>query len=311
MHDNSVNIFLSENKLYCTIQEYHAALFQMFANIKASNKEHNPNASLFDIPTYRERVTKEVDKLNTDVKSRLKLTVDYSSDRLSNGAVAYHRIKGMIMGDSSWYFSTKQFIDDLLAADSNPAIGGHILHVTSGGGDAWLLDRAAETLRGLKKPVIGFVERGCCSAALYLTMQCDEVHAYTNFDTIGSLGVMVSYSNWDGYFEKLGVKFGEAYASRSDLKNKKGRDLENGKPKAFIESVLDPHCQQFVKDVLAGRPQLAELESSNHALFRGETFFAPEAVEMKLIDSVCTFEQMLARLEALINTNSINRIINK
>ena len=62
------------------------------------------------------------------------VTDDFSSDELPEGSIAYHRIWGFITSDCQWYFSSKQFERDLLAAEANPAITCHFLHVNSPGG---------------------------------------------------------------------------------------------------------------------------------------------------------------------------------
>ena len=38
---------------------------------------------------------------------------------LPEGSIAYHRIWGFITSDCQWYFSSKQFERDLLAAEAN------------------------------------------------------------------------------------------------------------------------------------------------------------------------------------------------
>ncbi|WP_281671862.1 S49 family peptidase [Rikenella microfusus] len=236
-----------------------------------------------------------VRSLPTLSESDIAVTFDLSEVTADKEFVFYHPIAGMILSHPSFYydwgygwremFSTTGFLNNLKAADALPNVLAHFLHINSGGGIAWLLDVAAAAMRECKKPIYAFIEYQCCSAAYYLASQATVIKAFTRNDTIGSIGTMVSGINLDGYYEQLGIKVVEAYATRSDLKNKKENDLLAGKPEEFITTRLDPLQQQFETNVRAGRPQLNDL-SDDHPVFRGETFFASEAQELGLIDGI-------------------------
>lgn len=107
-----------------------------------------PGAFFFlaDPPTYKDQVDKAIARLKKEIACTaglkdISLTNDFSSEELPEGSIAYHRIFGTITSNSSWYFSSKQFERDLIAAESNSSISVHFLHINSGGGEAWYLDR--------------------------------------------------------------------------------------------------------------------------------------------------------------------------
>lgn len=236
-----------------------------------------------------------VKTLPTFSKNDISVTSDLSEVTADKDFVFYHPISGMILSHPSFYydwvsgwremFSTVGFLQKLQAADALPNVLAHFLHINSGGGIAWLLDVAAAAMRECKKPIYAFIEYQCCSAAYYLASQATVVKAFTKNDTIGSIGTMTSGINLDGYYEQLGIKVVEAYATRSDLKNKKENDLLDGQPELFIKTRLDPLQQQFETNVRAARPQLNDLPD-DHPVFRGETYFASEAQELGLIDGI-------------------------
>ncbi len=227
--------------------------------------------------------------------SDISVTFDLSEITADKEFVFYHPISGMMLSHPSFYydwgygwremFSTTGFLNNLKAADALPNVLAHFLHINSGGGIAWLLDVAAEAMRACKKPIYAFIEYQCCSAAYYLASQATVVKAFTQNDVIGSIGTMTTGINLDGYYEQLGIKRVEAYATRSDRKNKTVNDLLDGKPEEYIKTRLDPLQQQFEQNVRAGRPQLNDLPE-DHPVFRGETFFASEALELGLIDGI-------------------------
>lgn len=271
------------HKLLCNQDEFIAAAALCFPIAK---KSFFPES-----PTYRDALKKELQVISQ--QSDISVTDEFGSDALPHNSIAYHRIKGMILSDAKYNFSTKQFSQDLLLADSNPAIICHFLHITSGGGEAWYLDRVSEILRNLSKPVYTLIEKVCASAAYYIGCHGSQVKALTQNDTVGSIGTMVSFYDIRSYLESIGLKYIEEYATKSKLKNKKVNDLVAGKPKQYIEEELDPLQIQFEAEVRRSRAKLARLDPE-HPVFLGESFDATHSVENGLIDGIVTIQEALS-----------------
>lgn len=81
-----------------------------------------------------------------DETKSVQLTDEYNSPSLDDGTIAYHRVFGVVTANSYWYFSSKQLEQDIIAAENNPQISAHLLHINSPGGEAWYMDRLSETL---------------------------------------------------------------------------------------------------------------------------------------------------------------------
>lgn len=290
MNENSLLQFLLSpaNKLFCTQDEFVAAIISSFPILEGGQA---PCISvLSESATYRYSVKKDLQEIS--LKNDIPITDDFSSETLNPGTLAYHRIKGIILAESSYSFSTKQLAKDLLNADANPCISCHLLHITSGGGEAWYLDRVSEILRSLNKPVYTLIEKVCTSAAYYIGCHGVQVKALTQNDTIGSIGTMISFYDIRPYLESIGFKYIEEYASKSRLKNKKFNDLIAGKPEQYIKEELDPLQIQFESEVRHSRPVLAALKP-DHPVFLGESFDAVHSVENGLIDGIITIPEAL------------------
>ena len=222
----------------------------------------------------------------------INVTNNFTETDIPSNSIAYHRIFGPIIADDDywrWYFSTKKFVRDVKAAEANPKFIAHFLHVSTGGGEAWMLEKAFEAVANATKPVIVFIEKVCCSAGLYIAVPADRIFCYTVNDTIGSLGTMVAFMDFEPYYEAMGINMVEENANRSDLKNKKFKDLTDGKPEQYIKEELDPLQAQFEAAVRAARPQLTELPE-DHPLWRGETFDATHSLKIGLIDEIAEIE---------------------
>lgn len=198
---------LNIHRLLITAEGLSSAMIEAFPLVSADSLQ--PTSFFFNEnpPTYKETSKKALSLLQQEMKARSELqgitvTDDFYSDELPEGSIAYHRIWGFITSDCQWYFSSKQFERDLLAAEANPAITCHFLHVNSPGGEAWYMDRLSETMRSLGKPVMTLVEQCNCSASYYITCHSSFIAALTAYDTIGCIGTMISTCNYDGWFER-------------------------------------------------------------------------------------------------------------
>lgn len=259
----------------------------------------NPGSFLSDEGLSYEEISNDmilnINATAGEVDPTINVSNKFNETDIPANSIAYHRMFGPILADEEyyrWYFSTKRFIKDVKAAESNPKFIAHFLHANTGGGEAWMLEKAHEAVKNCKKPFIEFTEKRNCSAGLFVGSASDRRFSFTINDTHGSLGTMVAFMNLKPYYQKMGVGFIEEYADRSDLKNKKFNDLTNGKPEQYIKEELNPLQQQFETAVKASRPQLATLED-DHPLFHGETFDALGAKEIGLIDEIAEIEDAI------------------
>lgn len=277
---------LFSGKLFITRAALQEVLGELFIAERASYFDPQ------DIPKYRED-TCERAKILSQITT-VNLTDEYDSNNIQQDSIAFHQIKGLIIAEESWWYaSSKQFRADLLAADANPKIIAHFVSVNSGGGEAWYLDVVADTMKKLTKPVVAHYEEVAASAAIYLTINANRIYAATPNETIGSIGTMTSFWDIVPYYEAMGLKWHEHYASQSDMKNKKFNDLLDGKPEKYIKEELDPLAQQFIEAVAAARPATGKLER-DHPVFRGETFNTQKSIDIGLIDGQMLMEDAIA-----------------
>jgi len=288
------------NKLWMTRKALNEALSEFFIAQKGGYFGD------IEIPTYKEDTNALVKQLAETIN--INVTNEYNSVQILDDSIAFYRIKGTIYAEESyWSFSTKQFRADLLAADANPKIIAHFISTNSGGGEAWFLDVAAETMKNLTKPVVAHYENVAASAAIYLTINADKIYAATHNETIGSIGTMVSFLDIIPYYESIGMKYHEEYAHQSNLKNKKFNDLLNGKPDQYITEELDPLAGQFIEAVSVARPKTGKL-GTEHPVFRGETFATEGSIEIGLIDGQMLMEDAISEAYKLGLNGKANAI---
>lgn len=277
------------NSRFFITREY---LLSALAQIAAIAFLDNKRIDSLELKSYKEKCESDVKIISETVK--IKITKDFANENIEDESIAYHRVKGLIMAEDSYYgFSTKQFIKNIQAADANPRIMSHFIAVNSGGGEAWFLDVAAKAMKGLKKPSVAHYENVAASAGIYLSSPATKIYAATPNEIIGSIGTMVSFMDIEPMLQKWGIKLIEEYATQSNLKNKKYKDLKDGKPEQFIKEDLDPLAAQFIASVANTRPATAKL-GFEHPVFRGETFDTAASIALGLIDGQMLMEEAIA-----------------
>lgn len=244
--------------------------------------------------TDEDKAYKELAKVpDLDPQTEVNLVGYGFKDELPENSVAYHPILGSVMYDGYyWSFSTRRFIEDLKAAEANPNIIGHLIHVDSNGGEAYGCHEAFEVVKNLKKPCIAIVDSMAASAGYYLCCAADKVYARSLFSEIGCIGTMCLMYNDKEMFKKWGIKELEYYSNYSPLKNKTIKDALEGKGDEYVKRFLDPLALQFISDVRSVRASVGE--DSDAA--KGEIFYTSEAQPAGLCDGICKLEDAVSEI---------------
>ena len=98
------------------------------------------------------------------------------------------------------------YVDSLMEDEGNHGI---LLKVNSGGGTVYHSDEMYEKLLEYKektgRPIYAYFEQTAASGAYYISCAADYISANRNCWT-GSIGVIISYTNISGLYEKLGME---------------------------------------------------------------------------------------------------------
>lgn len=173
---------------------------------------------------------------------------------------------------------------------ANDFITGIVLNVDSGGGEAGSMFLLAETIKKRNKPVIGFANDFACSAAYGILSQCDLIIANSAIARLGSIGTYLTLADFSGYYEKLGIKVTDIYASASTEKNSEFKQAIQGNIEP-LRKMIDVINNQFHALVTAGRGD--KLIGDKEAWSKGKTMFATEAKSIGLIDEIDSFNNVL------------------
>ncbi len=217
------------------------------------------------------------------------------------GKIAVLDIRGPIS-------SSEGYIDIIHRYRDNSSVSAVILYLNTPGGGSTATQEIYDELLLLKeeKPVTAYMSSICASGGVYLASAADRVYA-TPSTLTGSIGVILSLSNYEGLFGKLGV---------GTVSIKSGEFKDIGSPtrritpreEALLGELIDDNYEQFLDVVVAGRGEAVKsvLEEGgisdptdyeaatyirNYA--DGRIFTGRQAYDIGLVDELGNFEYAL------------------
>lgn len=169
-------------------------------------------------------------------------------------------------------------------------IKGIVLNIESGGGSGLGMRLLTETISKRNKPIVAFVSDMAASAAYGIASGADIIVANSDYARVGSIGTYMTIVSYAEKFKKEGIDIIEVYASASKDKNKDYYDALKGDTKA-IKKVADTYNEMFLSMVETNRKD--KLTKDRSVWGTGKMYFAPEALELGLIDNIDSFSNIL------------------
>lgn len=246
--------------------------------------------------TERKRVIKATVKA-TEGDSPMIPCEDFTSHETAGIAVIC--ISGAIMkntGDCGEP-GALDYAEMISEADANSNFIGSILLIDSPGGTVAGTQLLADRVKACKKPVVAFIREGmAASAAYWIASAADEIYLSRKTDRVGSIGVMTTLADEYAYFESLGLKIRDIYAKQSTEKNQDLNEALKGNDEMLIEE-LSFIADVFIPAVKENRKGKINLSAGDP--FKGAMYYAPQALEIGLIDGVKNFSEVISRVSEL------------
>ncbi len=187
-------------------------------------------------------------------------------------------------------------------------VRGIVLNFDTPGGTVNGTPKLAETVAEVskKKPVIAFVDSGMmCSAGYWIGSQATEIVASYRLDLIGSIGVFTTYMDFNA---AMSAKYGNAKIEDiySRLSTEKNIEFKKwlADDKAPTQDYLDTIASDFIAVVKSGRGD--RLMKTKEDPFKGGSFYATEALDMGLIDSIGNIDFAMNRVFQLSEPSAAN-----
>lgn len=241
---------------------------------------------------FTRQMAAEVTK-NTGIMGMLTSSMEESNVLPEEPFIGLVRVSGTIMntGSSSLFDTvsydhraTLDYIDRMIASDMNE---GLLLYVDSPGGTVYHSDelylKLKEYKEQTKRPVWTYMADQACSGGYYIAMASDHIGINRNGWT-GSIGVIVSLTNYSELYKKLGIKEIDITSGPNKAMGSAGLPLTD-EQKDILQSIVDESYEQFVGIVSEGRKIPIE---QTKELADGRIYTAKQALEHGLVDEVVT-----------------------
>jgi protease-4 len=230
-------------------------------------------------------------------------------DNAPKGSIALIPLHGTMRkyGSLSSY-GTEEIALMMMQAVDHPNIDAVILDVDSGGGSIDSIHPMLEAIDYSQrngKPVVSFADL-CASAAYYVSCKTDSIIASNEISAeFGSIGVMVSFADMRGLYEKDGVKFHTVYAPESTHKNLPFENALKGEYDSLKNDVLSPIAKQFQDTVKKNRK--GSLDTGAEGILNGKMFYAKDALKVGLIDKIGNLDVAVKQAKKLAISYSLTK----
>lgn len=190
--------------------------------------------------------------------------------------------------------ATMSYINQLMEDSRNKAI---LLYMNTPGGSVNASDdlylKLLEYKEKTGRKIYCYYGDQSCSGGYYVSMAADEIYANRNCWT-GSIGVIISTTNLKGLYDKLGIKEINITSGDNKAMGSAGEELTQ-EQSDILQSMVDEAYEQFVSIIVEGRGLSTQKVKE---LADGRIYTAKQALELKLIDGICTKDEYYEKVRS-------------
>lgn len=212
------------------------------------------------------------------------------------GSIAVIDIRGTMTkaGSSLGGGSTVEARRAIRQANADPNVSQILLRFDSPGGNVSGTADLARDVKNSQKPVTAFVEDLCCSAAMWVASQATAIWANDPTAMVGSIGTFMGLYDISKALDNEGVRAVVVKAGEFKGGGFPGMEISDAQV-AEWQKRIDGVQKEFTAAIASGRNMtISEAEQ----LVTGLTYLASEAVGMKLIDGIKTFDEVVNELKS-------------
>ncbi|MDR2129595.1 MAG: S49 family peptidase [Odoribacteraceae bacterium] len=214
-------------------------------------------------------------------------------DAFDKGSVVIIPLEGVMTRNQSWYYYGVDMIANFLRlANESDAVSGVILRADTPGGTVNSVFILQDAISKFTKPIVTLTDGNLCSAGIWAASFTDAIFALNEMNVVGSIGTMVTLSDFTGMYKQWGIVSRSIYPPESKFKNLPYREASKEDPddSLIIREILSPLAVNFQETIKKNRPRL---DTSVEGIIEGREFYAGDAVKHGLIDGIASLEMVV------------------
>jgi protease-4 len=186
-------------------------------------------------------------------------------------------------------------VEQFEAADADDNVDALLVKLNTPGGEVVPSDDLRNAARAFDGPTVAYATDTCASGGYWIASGCDELWARET-SVVGSIGVIGSRVNATDLADRLGLSYERFAAGRY---KDAGSALKEVDPeeREYLQGLIDDYYRHFVERVAEGRGMAPGAVRETEA----RVYIGDRAHEMGLVDALGTREDVLERVEALLD----------
>lgn len=193
-----------------------------------------------------------------------------------------------------------EVIADLRRANSDDSVKAVIIEINSPGGTVVASQEIADAVKAMNKTTVAVIREVGASGAYWVASATDTIIA-SPMSITGSIGVLGSYLEFSGLFEKYGVGYERFIGGKyKDLASplKAATDEE----RVLLQKKIDTIHEYFIQAVAANRNMD---KAKVREVATGEFFLGTEAKELGLVDQLGNKEDAIQLIKNTLQNQDL------
>lgn len=243
---------------------------------------------------------------------------NYSSQTLQSGdetqTVAVVEINGIISSQKQidlWGNETPDMANEIInqidQAQDDENVKAMLLKVDSPGGEAYaskLIHNKLIEFKESGKPIVALMQNTAASGGYMVSAPADKIVA-SEISTTGSIGVIVTGTDFEELYKKLGIQEFTVINSEGDMKVLENLEDKESESYQILQGILDDVYNDFVEIVANGRgmTRAEVIEIADGRIYSGK-----QAKDLGLVDELGEEKEAFDLVTSLANLDNPNYI---
>jgi len=197
--------------------------------------------------------------------------------------------------------SSTQTIKYLKELKDDNSVKGVIFEINSPGGTVVASQEISDAVKNLNKTNYAVIREVGASGGYWIASSSDKIYV-SPMSITGSIGVIGSYLEFSGLFEKYGVDYERLVAGEKKDIGTPYRDLK-AEERLLLETKLGKIHEFFIREVAENRNM--DVEDVRN-LATGEFYLGQEAFELGLVDQFGNTEKAVEEMKTQLNITDVD-----